>query len=343
MENKPILPKIESDNLQWSSKLEKFALNQFFVMEEFILLLKYNKIYRFNTGECIIRQGKKMNGLYLILEGEVNVTERVLGEGIVNLETRHPGSFLGVISFIDKVSTPASFVAQETTHCLFINRTFFDVITTLYPEINYKIFKIINQQVYSHLKTIHDKVTQFIAHSDMSKLSFYGRVVHTLMQPKKLPAEEAEKNKLILQENMNYFTAEEYGELFDCCIFIDAAKNCKIVHADEKNSSCYIVIRGAVQSSIMKDNKLAKLSVIGPNTLFSSISCVNKDYSFTVSFITCEHSILLKIPEEKLKYIEQNNRNLWYKLYSLICHSMVALQKSVDKLDLRLKIENYNR
>ena len=343
MDNKPILAKIETANLQWSSQFENFALAEVFVIEEFILLLKYNKIYQFKAGEFIIKQGEKINGLYLVLEGTVNIMERVLGQGIINLETLSAGSFLGEISFIDKVSSPNSCVAKTKTQCLFISRTFFEVIAVLYPEINYKIMKIITQQVCNHLKKVNDKVTQFIVDSEMPKLSFYGRVFHSLIQPKKLGVEEAEKIKLILQQNLSYFTEEEYAELYENSIFINAAKNCKIVHSEELSPSCYIVIRGAVQSSIMKDNKLAKLSVIGPNTLFSSISCINKEDSFTVTFITCEHSILLKIPDEKLKYIEENKLTLWYKLYSLIGQSMVALQKSVDKLDIRLNIEKYNR
>ena len=83
--------------------------------------------------------------------------------------------------------------------------------------------------------------------------------------------------------------------------------------------------------------------MIGPVTLFASIACINQDANFTITFTTCEPAILFKLAQEDLDYFQQQQPKLWFKIFELICKSLVELEKSMDKLDIRLNIEKYNR
>ncbi len=120
-----------------------------------------------------------------------------------------------------------------------------------------------------------------------------------------------------------------------------AAKQCTLLQENEKNLSCYIVLRGAVQSSIIQDNKFAKLSVLGATNLFC-----NKIDDIPISIInytTCERAVLLKISDANLTMLQNNNKELWYKMSEQICKSFAALESAAEKLDIRLNSELYNR
>lgn len=334
-----------TEAMSWLYELENTDLSHYMDERELEILLKHSKTTTFVAGELILQQGKKSEGIYILLNGTVLVNARLMGQGFTPIESLSAGHFLGEISFIEKGPCSTSYVAQDKVQCLFITSAYFDMLATYFPETKYKLLRAICKQICGRLKRMHDKVTSIITQSNMASLSFYGRVVQTLNQPKQITFEEHGincdflKNKALFQA----FSKEELSELAEHSLLLEAPKNCKLIYEGESTASCYIVVHGAVQSCIMKDNKLAKLSVIGPATLFSSIACINEDPASTVSFISCEQSILLKLSEEKLKFIENNNPTLWYKLFDLICGSLVALQKSIDKLDVRLHIEAYNR
>lgn len=325
-------------------ELEETDLTNYLDRQELEILLKNSQILSFSTGELILQQGKKIEGIYIIISGNVAVSARLMGQGGTNIEVLKAGNFLNEISFIEKGPSPTSYIANNEVQCLFISSVYFEMFSLYFPETKYKILYAITKQICARLKKMHGKVTTLITQSEMPSLSFLGRVVHSLNQPKQVVSiNESILERLQKKTLFKSFTKEEVNELFQHTVLLEAAKNCKLIHVGEKNASCYIVIQGAVQSSIMQDNKLAKLSVIGPGTLFASIACIDNDSSFTITFVTCEQAILLKISESELNSIRSNNPQLWYKLFDLICGSLVALEKSIDKLDVRLHIETYNR
>ncbi|AHE67148.1 Crp/Fnr family transcriptional regulator [Legionella oakridgensis] len=325
--------------------LQHGVLSHYLSRHELEQMLTHCDIVVFEPNALIIQQGKNTDGFYLIVAGRVDLMARILGKGIQKIETLTVGHFIGAASFIEDAPCATSAVAQEQVECLHITPLYFELLASYFPQTQYKILNAVSVQVCHHLKRIHDKATAFIAHSDMITLSFFGRVIHTLTQPKKLASMSDQEAKTLLQGKPIFqgFTPDDLTVLFAHSTFLEAPKDCILIHEREKNASCFIVLHGAVQSSIMQDNKLAKLSVIGPGSLFASIACVDRNSEFTITFLTCESAVLLKIPEKALNFFEVHHPELWYKLFNLICESLVALSKSINKLDIRLHIEAYNR
>jgi CRP-like cAMP-binding protein len=317
--------------------LQSGLLSEYLKPQEIEMLQTYSQFVFFNNGDIILQQGKKSDGIYVILNGSVIATAKMLGEGTTNLETLGPCNFLGEISFIEKVPCATSIVAVSKVECLYITETFFELLTTYFPETKYKLLTAICKQVSSRLKKMHDKIILFISSSNMSERSFFSEVIQSLTKPTEVPLTEANYPALLS------FKKEEIDELLKHTILLKASKNCTLIHKSDKNPLCYIVVQGAVQSTIMHDNKVAKLSVIGPATLFANIACVDKNSPFTITFTTCEQAVLLKLTESDLIFFQKERPSLWYKIFDLICLSIIALEKSVDKLDIRLNIETYNR
>ncbi|KGP63254.1 signal peptide protein [Legionella norrlandica] len=302
-------------------------------------------IVSFSTNDIVFHQGDTIKGIYLILKGTVDLIARTLGKGIAKIETCLTGDFLGETSFLLNEPSSTSAVAKDEVQCLFIPYTYFELMSAFSPEAKYKIIKAIGYQVCGRLKRLHDKIITSISRFDMQSLSFFGRIIHTFAQPKTMTLDESEINKDQISQKSSFLslTQDETKELLKHATFLAANKNCVLIRENEIIPACYIVIHGAVQSNVMQDNKVAKLSVIGPDTLFASTACFMKDTNFSITFITCESAILLKISEEGLEYFQKNKPTLWYKLFNLICGSIISLARSLNKLDIRLNIEKYNR
>jgi CRP/FNR family cyclic AMP-dependent transcriptional regulator len=326
-------------------ELKDSKLNAFLHLSQIDKILQYGELVEFTPGEIIVRQGKLSEGMYIILTGEVDIAARILGEGNSKLDTVGPGAFLGDISFIEQTPSPTTATATGKVKCLYISLMLYELLTGYFPDLKYNLLREISVQVCGRLKKMHDKVTDIINNSNMTTISLLGRVIHTLTQPKQSLKDPKELNIEDLKKKgfFQLFSHDEISELFKHTVLLEAARNCILIHEHEITPECYIVIQGAVQSSIMEQNKQAKLSVIGPGSLFASVACVDYESDFTITFIACESATLLKISNEALTFFEKNRPEIWYKLFTLICGSILALGRSINKLDVRLNIEIYNR
>lgn len=325
--------------------LQTTRLCKYLELSELEMLLNYSQSILFSTGEFILQQGKMSKGIYIIIKGEAAVVAKILGEGTIHLTTLGHGNFLGEISLFEKRPSATSVIASAAVECLYIANMYLEVLSVFFPEIKHKTTKAIAEQVCERLKMLHDKISQVILHSDMTKRSIFSEVVKSLTHPSQIdfkdagiPAEKLKKSSLF-----ESFTQDEFDTLFKYSVILKAAKQCVLIRENEKNSSCYIIFRGAVQSSIIQANKIAKLEVLGPMTIFAGICTVISTSNADINFTTCERAILLKITAENFARIQKDNINLWYKIFDLLCVSFVALERAADELDIRLNSESYNR
>lgn len=320
-------------------------LGQYLTTQELDMIASHNNMMSFTTDQIILQQGKFSQGIYLIISGTVTVSAKLLGEGTTNLETLKQGNFFGEASFIENIPSPTSITANSEVHCLFLNRTYMEFLSAYHPEIKYHLLHAICKQVCYRIKQVHDTIIKFISSSDMTTRPLFGEIIQSLTKPTEISPEESIEDIKQLHQFAIFepFSQVDMAEILSRSTLLKAPKNCTLIHKGEKNAASYIVIHGAVQSSIVHAKTVAKLSVIGPATLFTCIHCTDSDSSYTITFTTCEQSILLKISENDLHFFQNDHPTIWYKLFDLICLSLVALEKSVDKLDIRLNIETYNR
>src|SRR5579862_3551467 len=246
--------------------------------KELEMLFSHNKIISFSKNDMILVQGGYAEGIYVVLEGNVIISARLLGAGTTNLEILGPGNFIGEISYIEKVACATSVIANELVKCLFIDNLYFEMLSAYFPETKYKLYNLISKQVCDRLKKMHDKITHLISNTDMITRSFFSEIMQSITKQTSVISQEDthfDFKKLNQTTSFNLFNDDEIEELVKNGIFLSAPKNFTLIGSDENICCCYIVLHGAVQSSVLYTNKLAKLSVIGPATLFVGIACID--------------------------------------------------------------------
>jgi len=332
-------------SLEFKNILLTTQLCQYLDPFELDLFLEHSKVVSFERGDIIVAQGKIVDGMYIIIEGQAAVTARILGEGMTSLATLKQGDLLGEVSLIEKGSSATSVIADTAMSCLFILAKYFDLLTLFYPETKYKINKAIMEKVSARLKNIHKKITHVMNETDMITRSVFGEVMKSFTKPSVIEFKEAklEIENLKKIPPFEIFREDEWDELLRDSTLIKTTDQCNLIIEGDKKPSCYIVLRGAVQSSIIQDNKVAKLSVLGPMLFFANISIIDPSASALINYATRERAILLKISGFENFSRDQKVKELWYKFFDIICKSFVILERSANKLDIRLATELYNR
>lgn len=332
-------------NAEIRSALLTTQLGQNLDASELDLLIAHSKYLVFSPGEVILQQGKQSEGMYIIINGTALVTAKILGEGGTYITTLQHGNLIGEISLIENGPAATSVLASSQVKCLLITNTYFEILSVMYPQTKYKITRVIAKEVCNRLKVLHRKITSFISHADMTARSMFSEVIKSLTRPTALSFEEAGINKAHIQKSdlFKSFSQEEFDELLAHASIIKVPKQCTLIQEGEKNSPCFLTLRGAVQSSIVENNKTAKLSVLGPYNFLCSISSVDETEASIVNYTSCERALLLKIMETDIIFIRENSIKLWNKLFDIICKSLVEIEKSAEKLDIRLNSELYNR
>jgi CRP/FNR family cyclic AMP-dependent transcriptional regulator len=99
-------------------------------------LVKFCVEKTFAKGEKIVREGESGIGLYLILEGQVQIERG--GKPLAKLAG---GQFFGEMALLDEQPRSADVVALEQTKCLLMTRWDFRAVIKTNPEIAINIMR----------------------------------------------------------------------------------------------------------------------------------------------------------------------------------------------------------
>ncbi len=313
--------------------------------DELELLIKFNQIADFAAGTTIIQQGKESAHLYIVIDGEVMASARMLDGRDDRFELYKTGDFFGESSFVVNLPNAATVTAKVDTKCLMISKGYIDLLSEHFPVTKYKLYHAIARQVCTRIKKMHDRITQLIENTDMTTQSFFSGLINAVTTPNQITYESLQLSPTSMQEMafFSLFREEELDLIIKHSMLVHCPKQCTLIGKEGSTTACCIVLQGAVQSSIVHDLKAAKLSVIGPQTLFASISCVLADPAIPITFLTCEKTNLMIFTYDTLRIFRESHPHIWYKLFFQICRSLVILEGSLNKLDVRLNTEIYNR
>ncbi len=81
---------------------------------------------RVAAGELLIREGGKNESLYILLEGEAQLSKRAADGGRIPVDRLGPGSLLGILSFWTGEPSFADCHAHSALHCLRLDRPTFE-------------------------------------------------------------------------------------------------------------------------------------------------------------------------------------------------------------------------
>ena len=105
-------------------------------------------IRRFDSGTTILRQGTSAVALYLILDGQVEVSrEPEEGGRAVTLARLNPGDVFGEMAVLDDDTRSSSVVAVELVRCALLSR--WELLQELrrHPELSIELIRVLARRI----------------------------------------------------------------------------------------------------------------------------------------------------------------------------------------------------
>jgi CRP/FNR family cyclic AMP-dependent transcriptional regulator len=103
---------------------------------------------RFDAGTTILKQGTSAVALYLLLEGQVEVSrEPEEGGRAVTLARLNPGDVFGEMAVLDDDTRSSSVVAVEPVRCALLSR--WELLQELrrYPELSVELIRVLARRI----------------------------------------------------------------------------------------------------------------------------------------------------------------------------------------------------
>jgi len=110
----------------------------------------------YGSGETIVEQGVPGRGLYVIVQGDVQV-RRVDVTGDTVLARLSPGSYVGELSLLDSSPTSARVIAVGAVFCLFISAERFDEFIMSHDEAARRTYRLFARTLAERLRTANQR------------------------------------------------------------------------------------------------------------------------------------------------------------------------------------------
>ena len=92
---------------------------------------------QFKAGDCVIQQGKRTHGVYVLLKGTASV--HIPSQEI--LPALSPGEICGEISFLDEQPATVNVIAEEPVEAYYMDRPMLQGLFELYPHLGSRFYR----------------------------------------------------------------------------------------------------------------------------------------------------------------------------------------------------------
>lgn len=109
------------------------------------------ELQKLSADEILLREGEQDDTLYIIMDGDIIATRDAGGDDYVILNHLKSGAIAGAMGFIDGSSHSATLRANRDSHVLTLHRDVLEGMIDVYPQLVYKVMKMIVRSVHQTL------------------------------------------------------------------------------------------------------------------------------------------------------------------------------------------------
>jgi CRP-like cAMP-binding protein len=191
--------------------------------------------------------------------------------------------------------------------------------------------KAVNRQISEALTLRGDGVASAVPRQVPPRVSRLTRVVGT----DATPADSLDPSTFAGFPAFKEFTLDEIAELLRSMQRWDLARNTLLFQEGDDGSTCYVVVRGAVDVSIKVRGQPQLLAQLGPGSIFGQAHLIDAEPR-TVSCSIRRDAVLAEIDAEACERLLNNRGPLALKLLAALNQGLVAALRNADRQLMRL-------
>lgn len=276
-------------------------------------------------GELLFRQGDPASSMYCIEHGRVLLSQRVVGDEQSELGQVGAGAVLGELALVDRDLRSVSATALEST--------------TGYS---------ISDAGFSALRAVHRPDATTVLRRLAANIGerLVAKTRDQLGAPAPPPAESAARAAAIARQRASTTSLDleilaqlpllaelqrdELAQLVGDAHRIDLPRRHVIFAEGDPPTSCFVVVRGAVQATQVRARQVEKLALLGPGRLFAELAL----FSTAPRSATCttrENTILLEIEPPALERLLAVESDIAYKFCSAAIRQLARALRNADR------------
>ncbi|MCW3046468.1 MAG: cyclic nucleotide-binding domain (cNMP-BD) protein [Solirubrobacterales bacterium] len=241
-------------------------------------------------GEVVFCQGEPGNQLVLIESGELEALLAVPGGQPLRLSSVGPGEVAGELSLLGDGRRTATARATEPSTGWALDRSAFDVLRNDVRPAASVVTRAIGLLAVKRLNHLYQRAAREITGEPGPSASAHGG-------PFAVPAESGEPAYLQTTRFFEDFSAAEIAAVTDGLPRLEVPRGALLTARDQPPVALWIVVRGAVETTIRGATALRRLRLAGPGRavghvgLLADAACVER-----IESRARERAIVLEVP-----------------------------------------------
>ena len=253
----------------------------------------------FADGEALTRQGSKPDGAYFILDGRLRVVIKLPGGGETLIAEPGPGAMLGELALIRSTRRGATVRANGPVETLFADRRYFQAAVAQLRPAALKVLHQLACILSERLRLLHGQIRSHV--ESEAKGTYFRALPAPVEVPDRGPvADFAVRPFLPLLPCFREFDAGDLDQLLAAGSVEQLRRGDSLRREGEGASSCHIVVRGAVTSGFLHNDRLHQLNILGPGR-FCGVGAVVEGGASSASYFCCEDATLLRFAAEDFR------------------------------------------
>lgn len=277
-------------------------------------------------GELLFRQGDPASSMYCIEHGRVLLSQRVVGDEQSELGQVGAGAVLGELALVDRDLRSVSATALENTTGYSISDAGFSALRAVHRRDATTVLRRLAANIGERLVAKTRDQLGAPAPPPLAESAVRAAAIARQRASTASLALEILAQLPLLAE----FQRDELAQLVGDAHRIDLPRHHVIFAEGDPPTSCFVVVRGAVQATQVHAGQIEKLALLGPGRLFAELAL----FSTAPRSATCatrENTILLEIEPHALERLLTAESDIAYKFCSAAIKQLARALRNADR------------
>jgi CRP-like cAMP-binding protein len=281
---------------------------------------------RFQKGKKLLHQGKTLEGMYFLKQGKVKLEADVPGNDLVYLGIVESGDIVGEVSVISGSTSLTSAEILEPISGYFLSNVRFDMLRASLKISTLNVVNRIRRRMCDRIR------------SRIAQIAYNITLLESDEEPKYHQPKENKKKHLpfeLANGELSILKLKPPFESFDDSTikaFLTPLRRLELKRGDvlytegSAADSCFIVVRGALRTTIYRDNKSHKqhrehLAVYGPTRIVGALALIDGGTRPTTC-AACEQTTLLEMKRQDFEELHTGGTDIGFKFLDAVSQEL---------------------
>jgi CRP-like cAMP-binding protein len=278
-----------------------------------------------STGEVLWRQATPVDGLHVLLSGEVRVTRRLPGERDIEVARLGPGAVMGDVPLLGGGTHSATVRADSPCSLVFLHRKDFHARMQSGQPSALVLKRRIVEIACARVRADHAALAASLDGTPAAPATDTGSSVARLpvTRPVAMPS-PAYVSRLPFFRDLD---ADLVSSLLDCGETLLIAPRSVMLGEAETPSHCYVTLNGAVEDVLRRGGRAVRVRFAGPGRAFGYLGLLDGGVASATS-VARERTVVLAIEAQDFRARLEERDDLGRAFAAAIERDLMAMLRS---------------